>query len=122
MFQHIRVLVHRRPYLTAIVSGFLWNIFLIDMGLFALASSAILIGILIGLNRVVRWYDVFKKFPAALGCYLIVACLYVFTGKAIGRQLEWEPYVTGLITVHTIPFLLVGKWLGWVLGAVRRRQ
>ncbi len=107
--------MRRRPYLTAMISGFVWNACLINAGLFGLTSSAILIGFLIGQNRVVRWQDVFKQFPAALGCYVIVAYAYVFLGTALGRQRELEPVFTALITVFTIPFLLVGEWIGWVL-------
>ena len=115
MYQKIKALLYRRPYLTAVCFGFLWNLFFIYAGILALTSSAVLIGIVIGLFRVARWQDVFKKFPASLGCYVIVAFLYVFTGMAIGGQRELEPILTAVITAFTIPFLLVGEWIGWVL-------
>ena len=116
MYQNLKLRLYRRPYLAAIISGFLWNFFLINAGILALASSAILIGFLIGLVRIRRWYDVFKQFPAAFGCYAVVVFIYLFIGEAFGLLRDLDTIATVLITVFTIPFLLVGEWIGWVLG------
>lgn len=53
---------------------------------------------------------------------MIVAFLYVLIGTAIGLQKELEPAVTAVITVFTIPLLLVGEWIGWVLSRPSNRR
>lgn len=99
----------------AIVSGLLWILLLIDTGLLGLTSSAILIGFVVGLNRVIRWQDVFKQFPATLGCYVIVVFLYVLIGTTLGILREFDAIAMAYIAVYIIPILLVGEWIGWVL-------
>jgi hypothetical protein len=121
MYQNIKALFCRRPYLTATVSGFLLTLLLIDTGILVLALSPILIGFVIGRNRVVRWHDVFRQFPAALGCFVLVVFFHVFIGTTFGILREFEPIFLAYLAVHVIPFLLVGEWIGWVLRPSRLR-
>lgn len=115
MYQNIKALFYRRPYLMATVSAFLLTVLLIDTGILILTLSPLLIGCVIGRNRVVRWHDVFKQFPAALGCFVIVAFFYAFIGTTFGILRELALIAFAYLSVHAIPFLLVGEWIGWVL-------
>lgn len=115
MYQNIKSLFYREPYLMATVSGILLTVLLIDTGILVLTLSPILIGFVIGRNRVARWQDVFKQFPAALGCYGVVTFLYVFIGTTFGILRELAPIVMVFLSAFIIPFLLVGEWIGWVL-------
>lgn len=117
MFQNIKTLLQRRPYLMATAAGFLAIVLLI--GISGMIASAILIGFIVGLNRAARWQDVFKRFPAALGCFVLVVFLYLLIGTTLGLLRELQPIGTAYIAVFIAPFLLVGEWLGWVLNSSR---
>lgn len=114
MYQNIKELFYRRPYLTATASGILLTVLLVDNGL-VLALPPILIGFVIGRNRIARWYDVFKQFPAALGCFVIVTVFYLFIGTTFGILRELAPIFHVYLSAHAIPLLLVGEWIGWAL-------
>lgn len=114
MLTKINALLHKRPYLSAIVAGAIWNSFWGRENLLAVGSSAFVVGLCVGLFGITRWQGLFTKLPAALGCFALVALCVDIAGRALGqREANMYSLLILIMSVYSSPLVLVGELLGW---------
>jgi hypothetical protein len=111
-------------YPIAIAAGTLWNlVWLTSMplqkGLLGLISSTLPVGLVIGLFKVDRWQDIFKKFPIALLCYFVVGIFYGLIGMSVedyhGDMGGLAFVVIPMVVGGASPILLLTAFLVWAV-------
>lgn len=115
--------LRQRPYLTAIVAGALWNAAWAREDIKALATSAFVVGLCVGLLGSGRWKSLLAKIPAALGCFALVALGVDIAGRALGRHDANLYTVMNLVmTVYSSPLVVVGVLLGFLANRLMNRS
>ena len=115
MLTKVNVLLHQRPYLSAIGAGAIWNALWGPDNLLALGASAFVVGLCVGLFGITRWQGLFTKLPAALGCFALVALCVNVAGRTLGqREANLYSLLILIMTVYSSPLVFVGELLGWI--------
>lgn len=115
----MKELLHERPYLSAIAAGALWNAVGASEEIKALMTSALVVGLCVGLLGKAGWRSLLTKVPASLGCFVLVALCVDIGGRVLGRR-EANMYsvMNMVMTVYSSPLVIVGVLVGSAARAV----